>query len=230
MTSLSSFEAPGEVNRVEQKYFCGLDLGQSSDSTAIAVVRRQRWLKTNDVHSRDPDWIEEKPKVFQCGFLERIPLGTTYPAIVNYVAQLMQRPIWAGNIDLVIDQTGVGRPVVDMFTSAGIPHIPVTITGGDSEARDGKQWRVPKMQLVSGVQALLHEGRLHVQKELSEAANLVKELQDFRVGFTATGHLTFNARSGAHDDLVLALALAVWRSRKKITQTRQIMGSAYMAR
>jgi hypothetical protein len=33
-----------------------------------------------------------------------------------------------------------------------------------------------------------------------------------RVEFTAAGHLTFNARSGKHDDLVLALAIAVWRA------------------
>jgi len=30
--------------------------------------------------------------------------------------------------------------------------------------------------------------------------------------FTAAGHLTFNARSGKRDDLVLALAIAVWRA------------------
>ena len=30
--------------------------------------------------------------------------------------------------------------------------------------------------------------------------------------FTAAGHLTFNARSGKHDDLVLALPIAVWRA------------------
>jgi len=34
----------------------------------------------------------------------------------------------------------------------------------------------------------------------------------FRMEFTAAGHLTFNARSGKHDDLVLALAIAVWRA------------------
>jgi len=30
--------------------------------------------------------------------------------------------------------------------------------------------------------------------------------------YTAAGHLTFNARSGKHDDLVLALAIAIWRA------------------
>jgi hypothetical protein len=37
-------------------------------------------------------------------------------------------------------------------------------------------------------------------------------MQDFRVEFTASGTLTFNARSGKHDDLVLALAIACWRA------------------
>jgi len=73
-------------------------------------------------------------------------------------------------------------------------------------------WSVPKLTLVSGLQALLHEGRLKILRELAEAETLVRELQDFRVEFTAAGHLTFNARSGKHDDLVLALAIAVWRA------------------
>ena len=71
---------------------------------------------------------------------------------------------------------------------------------------------MPKLTLVSRLQALLHEGRLKILRELAEAETLVRELQDFRVEFTATGHLTFNARTGKHDDLVLALAIAVWRA------------------
>ena len=55
-------------------------------------------------------------------------------------------------------------------------------------------------------------GLLKIHKELPEAETLVHELQKFRVEFTATGHLTFNARSGKHDDLVLALAIAAWRA------------------
>ena len=35
---------------------------------------------------------------------------------------------------------------------------------------------------------------------------------DFRVQYTAAGHLTFNAREGRHDDLVLALAIACYRA------------------
>jgi len=86
------------------------------------------------------------------------------------------------------------------------------------------------MTLVSALQALLHEGRLHIQKELTEAAELVRELQDFRVKYTEGGHLTFNAREGKHDDLVLALAIAVWRAQKKITKTQFVNLGNWMAR
>ncbi|MBO0718355.1 MAG: hypothetical protein J2P55_13600, partial [Rhizobiales bacterium] len=133
-----------------------------------------------------------------------------YPAIVARVERLLgQLP---PRTELVIDITGVGKPVFEMFTYAGISPLGVLITAGTAETRDGAICGVPKLTLVSRLQALLHEGRLKIQKQLPEAETLVRELQDFRVEFTATGHLTFNARAGKHDDLVLALAIAVWRA------------------
>ena len=147
--------------------------------------------------------------IYQVGHLERVPLGTPYPGIVAHVGRLLGK---LPDPELVIDYTGVGRPVFDLFTYAGISPVGVLITGGAVETRDGVICSVPKLTLVSRLQALLHEGRLKIQKELSEAETLVRELQDFRVEFTAAGHLTFNARAGKHDDLVLALAIAIWRA------------------
>jgi len=150
------------------------------------------------------------PSIFQVGHLERVPLGTPYPGIVAHVGRLLDK-LPAGT-ELVIDLTGVGRPVFDMFVYSGISPLGVLITAGASETRDGPICGVPKLTLVSRLQALLHEGRLKILRELAEAETLVRELQDFRVEFTAAGHLTFNARTGKHDDLVLALAIAVWRA------------------
>jgi hypothetical protein len=148
--------------------------------------------------------------IFQCGHLERLPLRTPYPAIVMHVGRLLAR-LPAGTA-LAIDFTGVGRPVFDMFTAAGLSPIGVLITGGATETHNGAIVGVPKLTLVSRLQALLHEGRLKIHRDLAEAATLVRELQDFRVQFTDSGSMTFNARSGAHDDLVLALAIAAWRA------------------
>jgi hypothetical protein len=88
----------------------------------------------------------------------------------------------------------------------------VQITDGTAESREGLSCSVPKLILISRVQALLHQGQLKIKRSLPEAKVLVRELQDFRVEYTATGNLTFNARSGRHDDLVLALAIACWRA------------------
>ena len=49
-----------------------------------------------------------------------------------------------------------------------------------------------------------------IAKALPESAVFVKELIEFRASWSESGNLTFNARSGCHDDLVLAAALAVW--------------------
>jgi len=126
--------------------------------------------------------------IYQVGHLERVPLGTPYPGIVAHVGRLLGK---LPNAELVIDYTGVGRPVFDLFTYAGISPVGVLITGGAVETHDGAIYGVPKLTLVSRLQALLHEGRLKIHKELSEAETLVGELQDFRVEFTAAGHLTF---------------------------------------
>jgi hypothetical protein len=150
------------------------------------------------------------PPIFQVGHLERMPPGTPYPGIVAHVGRLLGK--LPTGTELVIDITGVGKPVFEMFTYAGISPSGVLITAGTTETRDGALCGVPKLTLVSRLQALLHEGRLKILRELTEAETLVRELQDFRVEFTATGHLTFNARTGKHDDLVLALAIAVWRA------------------
>jgi hypothetical protein len=51
------------------------------------------------------------PAIFQVGYLERVPLGTPYPGIVAHVGRLLEK-LPAGT-ELVIDLTGVGRPVGD---------------------------------------------------------------------------------------------------------------------
>jgi hypothetical protein len=50
---------------------------------------------------------------------------------------------------------------------------------------------------------------------------LVRELEDYRVKITPAADETFNAREGAHDDLSLALALAVWVGEQIIAPTGQ---------
>lgn len=157
--------------------------------------------------------------IFQVGHLERLPLGTTYPGVVAHVQRLLDKPPLANNADLVIDFTGVGRPVFDMFQARGVSPIGVAITGGDVITHEGLIYRVPKLILISRVQALFHSGQIKIQKDLPDAPALVAELQEFRAEVTDSGYWRFGARSGKHDDLVLALAIAVWRAHGSVSES-----------
>jgi hypothetical protein len=111
----------------------------------------------------------------------------------------------------------VGAAVVDMLRgSAGLTFDAVTITGGDTQSKAGYgNYRVPKRDLVGGLQVLLQSGRLKIASSLEHAETLRAELLNFRVKINlATGHDSYEAwREGDHDDLVLAAALAVWAAR-----------------
>ena len=94
--------------------------------------------------------------IYQVGHLERGPLGTPYPGIVAHVGRLLGK---LPDPELVIDYTGVGRPVFDLFTYAGISPVGVLITGGAVETHDGPIYGVPKLTLVRARPLALQEGR-----------------------------------------------------------------------
>ena len=64
--------------------------------------------------------------------------------------------------------------------------------------------------VVRGLVTAFENERLKVAKDLPLAEAFIGELRAFQVRLTAKGCDTYAARSGEHDDLVLAVALAVW--------------------
>jgi hypothetical protein len=126
---------------------------------------------------------------------------------------LLQRPPLNDGCKLVIDETGVGRAVGDIFDAAGLRPNRVTITAGqEATQQSGSRWHVAKGILISGVDARLHTGELRIAEALSDAGALQEELKDFQRKVSDAGRATYNARVGAHDDLILAVAIALWFS------------------
>jgi hypothetical protein len=179
-------------------YYVGLDLGQRSDYSAIAVIERQA----------EPP---QRPAL-ALRYLHRWPLGTSYPTIVQQVGRLLQREPLAGNAVFLADATGVGRPTIDMLEQAGLSPYAITITGGSNVLTDGREIRVPKRDLAMAVQLLLQDRRLKFAAALPLLDVLRAELQSFEVKINpATAHDSYLAwREGAHDDLVLASAMSAW--------------------
>jgi len=185
-------------------FVAGLDIGQAADYTALAVLQAHNPVEMVGVPVMGP-------AIYFCGHLERFDLGTPYPAMVDKVRQRLSTPQLRGRTALVVDATGVGAPVLDLLHLAGLNSIGVTIHGGENVVTVDGGYRVPKRDLVAAVQVLLQQERLKVAERLPEAATLVTELTNFRYTLSAAGHDSYGAwREGTHDDLVLAVALAVW--------------------
>ncbi len=186
---------------MSNKFYFGLDLGQAADFSALAILERQ-------ILTTEP--------VFHCRHLQRWPLRTPYPTIVTDTVRTVNSPQVQKGLTkpmLAIDATGVGAPVVDLFKRERMKAElkPIQITGGDSVTRENGVTRVPKRDLVSTAQVFLQSGRLKIAASLPEAGTLTRELQSFQVKITDAAHDTYGAwREGAHDDLVLAVTLALW--------------------
>lgn len=186
-------------------YYIGVDLGQTNDFTAVAVVAR-----TPGVDG------------LALPHLQRFPLHQPYPDMIGTIRKLAMSPA-LDRAPLIVDQTGVGRPVVDLLrTAIGVGRIiPVTITSGHAASlqADGSR-HVPKKDLVTSLVGLLEDRRLKVARQLVEARTLVDELLNFKMQITPAANVTYGAwRSGQHDDLVLAVALACWWAEGQVLQT-----------
>jgi len=191
-------------------FILGVDLAQSQDYTALTILER------TELEIGQGAELKRRTD-YQAQYLERLAIGTPYPVQVAQIRALHDRlkqdtgqtPV------LVVDQTGVGRPVVDMLRAADLKPVAVTITGGDAVTQDGLEYRVPKRDLVSAVEVLLQSDRLKIARGLPEAQTLTSELLAFKVSISLKGHDSYGNdvgpwRENPHDDMVLAVAMACW--------------------
>lgn len=109
-----------DVNK-QPHFYCGLDLGQTHDFSAFVALEQDR--------SRDKYH-------YALRHLERFALGTSYTTVCDRVLKLFQKPPLAGHT-LCIDQTGVGRPVVDYFRKSLREYPIEEITCPECEGKGG---------------------------------------------------------------------------------------------
>jgi hypothetical protein len=210
--------------KTEKTLFIGLDLGQAKDFSALAVIERTSTATTTGIPNVVADCRNTKDTIgnLHCIHLYRWKLRTPYTAIVAEVAEMING-LDAGRTQnkpvLAIDATGVGAPVVDLFKRERINAklVPIQIIGGANVSEENGMTRVPKRDLVSVVQVGLQNRRLKIAEELELAETLSRELQNFQVKITDSANDVYGAwREGTHDDLVLAVALAVWKATQPI--------------
>jgi hypothetical protein len=225
---IDTFQPPAPVK--PDPIFIGVDVGQINDSTAISVAEASSVWTGKMRHATNfqkprvttkGDWIMDhaQEKVMQTEYtirsMRRLPLGTSYPAVADYLADLLCNPLFSTRkVRLLIDVTGVGRPIYDMLRkeisyrkeAQKVAIDPISFVHGEQYNRT--TGRMGKAYMVSRLQTLLQSGRVHAPRTEEVLATL-EELKVYEVKVSQDGKDTYGASTGKHDDLATALALSV---------------------
>lgn len=194
------------------RFVWGLDLAESEDFTALAllkVVPRQKpeyqLISLERFNARLP------------GILEKFgpPDEEYWSRVISFLVARIGHPTVRLECCLAVDATGIGRRVLDMLLrSPALRQTGVMIWPFQIRARETKRYQrqdgliqVSRTDLLSGARLLMGQGRLRIAAALPEAATLRQELLIVRPEERRPDS-DGPARSRAHDDCVLAVALA----------------------
>ena len=198
------------------KYILSVDLGQIQNYTALALIEEKLLIvERNEINTLNYKLAQKQKikaaSIYHCRDLERLPLGTTYPGVVEHIKAKMNHPELVNETILLMDQTGVGRPVIDLARERGLAPIAITIHGGRERVISEDGYHVPKREIIVELVKLFQSSRLQIARSLPYAKELEEELINFRMKISKTGRDTYEAwREEDKDDLVLALAMAAW--------------------
>ena len=196
--------------------FIGLDLGQRRDFTAIAVV-----AVTDVILGQEPvayNFIRRSE--LRIVHLARIPLGSPYSGLPPVLHRVVDQTRQLANAKptLAVDATGPGTPVVEMIRNAGLDAslLPALITGGESSGRKPVNgvYSIARRDLLSILRVAIETGRLKGAPTLALKDELLSELR------TLEAESAYHARD--HDDLVFAVALALWAAKIRGVATIQV--------
>lgn len=195
-------------------YIVGLDFGQARDYSALAVLQV-------DLDGGEPP--------FRLLHLHRYPNGTFYSEIIDHVYALMRTAPLHPTCLLVPDQTGVGQGIVEELRRKHVANLsPIVITSGRQFAFNGTGFNVPKVDLVTALQLVFENRQIAIAGDIPHARDLRRELMNFR-HVLGPGGASAAAASGEHDDLVMALAMALWHGLRRKRQMETYLKAEYEA-
>ena len=205
-------------------FVVGVDLGQARDFSTIVIdevnFAERVHFQQAAFEPLPGELRRENVAHHRLRHVERIQLGTSYPDVIDRVAEVLARvPAMPRPPVLTVDATGCGRPVMDLMRKMGLEPLGVTITAGSGETIERLDARVAKKVLASTVAVALDTARLQVVATGPDVETLKRELRNFRVKVTSGQNESFESwREADHDDLVLAAALAIWTGERLRTR------------
>jgi len=129
-------------------------------------------------------------------YYKRWPLETPYSSVIGSVRVIIEKLKQVQKV--LVDQTGVGDYIVEDMQKGGIPNV------------EGITLTLPSKQEILGHLKQMMQNQLFTYPF---DVNLTSELNVERFELTKTGQIQFSHPEGTHDDILWAVALAVYASR-----------------
>ncbi len=213
--AFSQFGGPTQIELPEVQYIVAQDIAKNVDYTVTVVHQITPRVVEGSATGRIFYYQE---KVFQ----DMVRLK--YTELAEYTRELMQAANVMHDCSLVIDGTGVGGPVFDLYDEAGLDPLKIIFTSGESISvqsgtRVGQSkfgmiqgYGVPKADLIGALVVAMEQGRMvraegvpYEQQEMEQYQNFVGRINE------KTKYVKFgNAQDEIHDDIIVADAMAVW--------------------
>jgi phage terminase large subunit-like protein len=141
---------------------------------------------------------EENENTIKLVYLHEHPLQTPYTEVIGHIAKAHEKFNFQ---KILIDQSGVGEPILEEIQNQGI-----TCAQGIKFTQQTKQ------EILTTLKLTMEQEKLAIPYH----RRLCQQINDQQYAYTKTGKLQFTHPPNTHDDLLWALALAVYATKTEI--------------
>jgi len=158
-------------------YYAGVDFGKLADYSVLTVLKREG-------------------DILKLVYMHQFPLETPYSQVIGHLVRANEKFQFR---KMLVDQTGVGEPVLEEIKAQGISCV------------EGVKFTVEtKEELLSNLKIAMEQNRLAIPYH----RQLCQQINEQQYAYSKSGHLQFSHPSNSHDDMLWALALSVFAARE----------------
>jgi phage FluMu gp28-like protein len=140
--------------------------------------------------------LKREGETLKLVYLYQFPLETPYTHVIGHLVRANQKFKFR---KVLVDQTGVGEPVLEEIRNQGLGNI------------EGLKFTVQtKEELLSNLKIVMEQNRLAIPYH----RQLCQQINEQQYAYSKSGHLQFSHPVNSHDDMLWALALSAYAARE----------------
>jgi phage FluMu gp28-like protein len=158
-------------------FYAGVDFGKLQDYSVITVLKREG-------------------EILKLVYLYQFPLETPYSQVIGQLVRANQKIKFR---KVLVDQTGVGEPVLEEIRNQGLGNV------------EGLKFTVEtKEELLTNLKITMEQNRLVIPYH----RRLCQQINEQQYAYSKSGHLQFSHPINSHDDMLWSLALGAYAARE----------------